>query len=122
MKNYRLLKCVFVAICFVVLAAATRDTLRLVHTRLQVGCFIAVAAAYEWLARPRLGQKPTRNGFLINATLATAALLGVRWQLEGLCPGYRRIHCTPEVYAGLPYRIDGRGRLTMLGTQLSRAR
>lgn len=115
----QVLKCVAVAACFVVLAAVTRDTLRLVETRIQVAVFVAIAAGYEWAMRPRLGRKPTSTGFLINATLAIAALLGMRWQLEGLCPGYRRIHCTPELYAGLPYRSSANGRLTIAGTKLS---
>jgi hypothetical protein len=117
--NSRLLKCVGVAICFTLLAALTRDTLRLVESRVQITCFVAVAAAYEWGVRPHLGRKPSRSGFLFNATLAVAALLAVRWHLEGLCPGYRRIHCTPDIYAGLPYRSDANGRMTRAGIRVA---
>jgi hypothetical protein len=114
-------KFIAAAVCFIVLAAVTRDTLRLVETRIQIAGFVTVAAAYEWWLRPRLGRLPSKGAFLVNALLATAALLGVRWQLEGLCPGYRRIHCLPEVYAGLPYRSDADGRVNVSGTRVSRS-
>jgi hypothetical protein len=89
-------RCVAVAVCFAVLAALTRDVFRYIETRVQILFFVGVAAAYEWLWKPQSGRSPSTGSLFANALVAIAALLMVRWQLEGLCPGTKQMRCIPN--------------------------
>jgi hypothetical protein len=83
------------ALVFGMAAALSRCTLTSVESRVQMAAFICVVAVNEWLARPARGRTPSIPWALINAFAAIAAILAVRWNLEGLCPGVIRERCFP---------------------------
>ena len=86
---------VAIALCFGIVAALTRDYFKLIETRIQMIFFVVLAAGYEYLWKHRAGKSPSAGSFAANAMLAIAAVLMVRWQLEGLCPGSKKMRCVP---------------------------
>jgi hypothetical protein len=86
---------VTIALCFGIVAALTRDYFRSLETRIQVISFVGLSAGYEYLWKQRTGQSPSAGSFAANAIFGIAAVLMVRWQLEGLCPGSNKMRCVP---------------------------
>jgi hypothetical protein len=84
-----------IALAFGMTAALSRCVLTTVESRLQMAAFIYAVAVNEWLAGPARGRNPSIAWALINAFAAIAAILAVRWNLEGLCPGVTRARCSP---------------------------
>lgn len=83
----------FHAIGFGVVAMSTRYLIFDLETRKQIAAFIVIAAVWGWMDR-RSGL----TGFFINAAVAAAAIIAVRWQLEGLCPGSQVAGCLPATF------------------------
>ena len=95
MKNTRVIERLAAAAMFFAAAAITRAILTETESRGQMLGFAALAAAYELISRPALGITPRLSGFAINAGVAIIAVLAIRWQLEGLCPGVKQVRCFP---------------------------
>lgn len=84
-----------VLMAFAVAGAVSRFALQLTHSRLQVAAFVVAAVALEWLGSRWMPIVPSRFWGVANALAASAAILIVRWHLEGLCPHRQMAHCLP---------------------------
>lgn len=78
------------AIGFSFAAALTRYLIFDIETRMQIAAFVVLAAVWGWTNR-RSGLV----GFIVNSVASAAAIIAVRWWLEGLCPGVHVVACLP---------------------------
>lgn len=79
-------------------AALSRYFLTETESRLQIFIFASLAAFVEWIVKPSLGMRPQLPLALLTGVCSAAAILLVRWHLEGLCP-HTWPQCPDPIYA-----------------------
>lgn len=80
------------------LAALTRYFLTETESRLQIFIFASLAAFVEWIVKPSLGMRPQLPIAFLTGVCSAAAIVLVRWHLEGLCP-HTWPQCPDPIYA-----------------------
>lgn len=79
-------------------AALSRYFLTETESRLQIFIFASLAAFVEWIVKPSLGMRPQLPLALLTGVCSAAAIVLVRWHLEGLCP-HTWPQCPDPIYA-----------------------
>lgn len=74
------------SLAVVIFAALSRYILTETESRLQIMAFSSLAFCVEWIVKPSLGVTPRWSSALLTGLCSTAAIILVRWHLEGLCP------------------------------------
>lgn len=72
------------ALTFAVFAGVVRTQLTQVHSKLQLLGYAVAGALVELLLMPRLGRKSSWRAWALYVVAATAAIVAVKWWLEGL--------------------------------------
>jgi len=91
MTKYKaILPLILWALIFAAAAGAARYASRfLIETRYLIALFCLLAIVLEFVIRPAMGAQRNLGALLLNCTAAIAAIITVKWTLEGIHPWLR---------------------------------
>lgn len=72
------------ALGFAIYAAIGRVMLPDIHSRIHVFVFVLFALLLELVGKPIAGKRPSLAAFAANAGASVAAIVAVKWWLEGI--------------------------------------
>lgn len=90
MQNKGILSLTLWALIFAAAGGATRyGTRYLIETRYLIALFCLLAIVLEFVIRPAMGTRRNRGALVLNCASAIAAIITVKWALEGIHPWFR---------------------------------
>jgi hypothetical protein len=91
MTQYKgILALILWALIFAAAGGAARYASRyLIETRYLIALFWLLAIILEFVIRPAMGAQRSLGTLILNCTAATAAIITIKWTLEGIHPWLR---------------------------------
>lgn len=78
------------ALTFAAAGGAARYASRfLIETRYLIALFCLLAIIVEFVIRPAMGGRRNLGALILNCTAAIAAIITIKWALEGIHPWFR---------------------------------
>lgn len=89
-QNKGILSLILWALIFAAAGGVARYASRyLIETRYLIVLFCLIAIVLEFVIRPPMGKRRNLGALLLNCTAAIAAIITIKWTLEGIHPWLR---------------------------------